>query len=388
MSTVPADAIDWRDPYPQYRVLREERPVLWSEEIGAWLVSRYADVLDVLKGRGLSREVAAEAPGAGTLPFRTSMMFRDPPGHSRLRALVNQAFTPRMAEQLRPRIEAIASRLLDRIPDGEPFDLVAHVAGPLPVMVIAEMLGVPPEDWGLFLRTAPVLTRTLAPALTPGLLREALDARAELTAYVEAAVARRRQEPGDDLLSALVAVEEEGDRLSAAELQQMCELLLTAGSRTPVSALALSVLTLLEHPDQLDRLRAEPQLVERAVEELLRFTAPIQINIPFPAVEAFELHGVRIAAGQRVAALIASANRDPDVFADPETLDVGRDPNPHLTFSRGPHFCLGAPVARLEAQIAVRQVFERFPGLRLAREPQLLLVGGFRGLAQLHLTSA
>jgi cytochrome P450 len=374
------------DPYPYYRRMREQDPVHWNDQIRAWFLTRHADVSELLRDDRFSADRTLSERYLPPPPHRErpsrSMLVVDPPDHTRLRGLVNKAFTPRMVEQLRPRIVAIAADLLDRARPATSMDLVTDFAYPLPVVVIAEMLGVPPQDRLRFQEWSAVLVRGLDPILEPAVHEQVFDARDALTGYLRLVVADRRREPREDLISALIAAEEHGDVLSEGELLAMCNLLLVAGHETTVNLIANSVLTLLQHPDQRERLRREPGLARAAVEELLRFTSPVQWTGRV-AIEEVQIDGRTVQPLQSVVGILAAANRDPAVFADPDRLDLGRDPNPHHAFGRGIHFCLGAPLARLEAQVALPMLLERFPGMRLAGEPVGRPTWVLRGLQHL-----
>jgi cytochrome P450 len=310
------------------------------------------------------------------------MLVVDPPDHTRLRNLVSKVFTPRMVELLRPRIESITAGLLDRLAGRSEVDLIAEFAYPLPVIVIAEMLGVPARDRAQFQEWSAVTVRGLDPFVDEATREAVFDARDALIDYLRGIIDERRREPADDLITAMIAAREQGDFLSEGELIAMCNLLLVAGHETTVNLIGNGTLALLRNPDQLDRLRREPALARTAVEELLRYAPPVQWTGRVSLVE-LDLGGRRIGEHQSVVGILAAANRDPDVFEDPERLDIGRDPNPNLAFGRGIHFCLGAPLARLEAQIALPALLERSPDLRLAGEPVPRPTWNLRGLAHL-----
>jgi len=387
----PFDPAVMADPYAYYRVMRERDPVHWNGLVRAWFLTRHADVSELLRDdrfsadRTLSERYVPPPPGRGR-PGR-SMLVVDPPDHTRLRNLVTKAFTPRMVEQLRPRVESISSGLLDRLDGGREVDLIADFAYPLPVVVIAELLGVPARDRTRFQEWSAVLVRGLDPVVDAATQDAVLDARHALLDYLRGVVAERRREPADDLITGLVAAEDAGDVLSEGELLAMCNLLLVAGHETTVNLIGSGTLALLRHPDQLDRLRRDPELARTAVEELLRHTSPVQWTGRVALVK-LELGGRRIARHQSVVGILGAANRDPAVFADPDRLDLGRDPNPHLAFGRGIHFCLGAPLARLEARIALPMLLRRFPGLRLAGEPEPRPTWNLRGVARLPVAVA
>jgi cytochrome P450 len=349
----------------------------------AWLVSRYEDVARVLKDdtfakdklNAMDPEQRAKTPWVpGFLkPLERNMLDLDDPDHVRLRALVSKAFTPRLIERLRGRIEALCEELLDamereRKREGG-TDLVAGYALPLPATVIAELLGVPAEDHARFHRWS---NRLVSVSSGRDMLR-ALPAALSFVRYLRNLVERRRANPEHDLITALIRAEEAGDRLSEDELLAMAFLLLVAGHETTVNLIASGTLALLEHPEQTERLRRDPSLVKPAVKELLRYTSPVELATERYARQDTEIAGRRIPRGELVLAVLGSANRDERHFEDPDVLDLARDPNRHLAFGRGGvHHCLGAPLARMEGQIAMTALLRRFPGARLAMAPESL----------------
>jgi pimeloyl-[acyl-carrier protein] synthase len=386
----PFDPAVMADPYPYYRLMRERDPVHWNGVVRAWFLTRHADVAAMLRDDRMSadrtRSERYVPPPAERARQGRSMLVVDPPDHTRLRNLVNKAFTPRMVEQLRPRIESIAADLIERLPseagaDGQ-VDLVARFAYPLPVIVIAEMLGVPARDRTRFQDWSAILVRGLDPYVDAATQDAVLDARDALTDYLRGIIAERRREPAGDLITALIAAEEQGDVLDEPELVAMCNLLLVAGHETTVNLIAGGTHALLANPDQLDRLRREPALARTAVEELLRYVPPVQWTGRV-ATAPLEIGGRHVEPNQSVVGILAAANRDPDAFSEPDRLDVGRDPNHHLSFGRGIHFCLGAPLARLEAQIALPLLLNGFPDLRLSGAPEPRPTWNLRGLARL-----
>jgi cytochrome P450 len=374
------------NPYPFYARLRTEAPV-WRVTLGdrrtAWLVTRYEDVARVLKDdtfakdklNAMDPEQRAKTPWVpGFLePLERNMLDLDDPDHARLRALVSKAFTPRIIERLRGRIEALCEELLDamereRKREGG-TDLVAGYALPLPATVIAELLGVPAEDHARFHRWS---NRLVSVSSGRDMLR-ALPAALSFVRYLRNLVERRRADPEDDLITALIRAEEAGDRLSEDELLAMAFLLLVAGHETTVNLIASGTLALLEHPEQTERLRRAPSLTKTAVEELLRYASPVEMATERYAREDAEIGGRRIPRGELVLAVLGSANRDERHFEDPDVLDLARDPNRHLAFGRGGvHHCLGAPLARMEGHIALSALLRRFPGARLAMAPDIL----------------
>ena len=374
------------NPYPFYARLRAEAPV-WSTTLRdrrtAWLVTRYEDVAGVLKDdtfakdklNAMDPEQRAKTPWVpGFLkPLERNMLDLDDPDHLRLRALVSKAFTPRLIERLRGQIEALCEELLDAM-DREwkrkgRTDLVAGYALPLPATVIAEFLGVPAEDHARFHRWS---NRLVSVSSGRDMLR-ALPAALAFVRYLRKLVEKRRADPEDDLITALIRAEETGDKLSEDELLAMAFLLLVAGHETTVNLIASGTLALLEHTEQAERLRRDPTLVKPAVEELLRYTSPVEMATERYAREDAEIGGRRIPRGGLVLAVLGSANRDERHFEDPDVLDIARDPNRHLAFGRGGvHHCLGAPLARMEGQIALTALLRRFPGARLALAPESL----------------
>jgi len=359
------------DPYPRYRRLQQEAPVYHHPIMRAWFLSRYDDVLAVLRDpassvQRMESHAFRRMFPVGSLPpafaewVRCNLLMVDPPEHTRLRGLVGKAFTPRMVERLVPRIGQIADALLDAAEERREIDWVRDVAVPLPVTVIAEMLGVPPADRDRLKRWSDDLAALLDPISAFDRLDATIRSAAEFGAYLADAMAERRVSPRDDLLSALVAVEEEGDRLSAVELSSMVGLLLGAGHETTTNLLGNAVVGLLRHPRERKRLREDPSLLESAVEEFLRFDPPVQMTDRI-ATRDLEIGGTTIRAGEVTVLLLAAANRDPRRFADPDRLDVGRTDNRHLSFGQGAHFCLGAHLARVEARIALGALLRRFP---------------------------
>jgi cytochrome P450 len=387
------------DPYPLYRRLREEDPVHRSP-LGMWVLTRHADVLAVLRDPRMSRdprrservemlrssvEVDALFSSEEAAP---SMLFVDPPDHTRLRTLVNKAFTPAAVERLRPRVEVIVAGLLERVAGAGAMDVVEDLAYPLPVTVICEMFGVPEADWDRFRAWSRELVRLLDPLVAADALERALEARVALRGYLRELIAERRAHPTGDLLTALIATEDHGHQLSEAELVSMCVLLLVAGHETTVNLIANGTLALLRHPEARASLQADPALTGSAVEELLRYDSPVQFTSRH-ALADLEIGGSRVRAGETVVAVLGAANRDPAQFPDPDRLDLARKPNRHVAFGGGIHFCLGAPLARMEASIAIPALLGRLPGLELGPAPPVRRdTVTLRGLASLPVTFA
>jgi cytochrome P450 len=363
------------DPYPAYRLLRERDPV-HQMPMGAWVLTRYDDVAAALRdsrlGRAGSEVMLAAVYGAGNedIPMPPSMLFRDPPDHTRLRSLVSRAFTPRVVEGLRARIGEIVDHLLDRAQERGRMDVIADLAYPLPVTVISEMLGVDPGDHEAIKQWSADIARGLDALVMPSdpdLVQRASRGRRELGEYFRRLIPERRRQPRQDLLTLLIAAEEQGDRLTEGELLSTCVLLYVAGHETTVNLIGNGLYALLRHPAELGRLRVQPDLLPAAVEELLRYDAPVQRTVRL-AHEDVELGGRHIDKGSLIVPVMGAANRDPAHFPDPDRLDIGRRENRHVAFGYGIHFCLGAPLARLEGQIVLAHLLRRFPQLALLTE--------------------
>src|SRR3954463_228508 len=364
------------NPYPFYAHLRAERPVFQvtlPDKQSAWLIARYDDVLAALKDprlvkdrtRALTPEQSSKQPWMPGFfrPLTRNLLDLDPPDHTRLRGLVHKAFTPPLVERLRDRIQGLTLELLDRARGKGTIDLIRDYALPLPTTVIAEMIGVPAADRHRFHRWSSAIVASTSTKW--GMLR-AMPAVVAFLRFIRRLVARRRSDPRDDLMGALVMAEDAGDRLSDDELVAMIFLLLVAGHETTVNLIGNGSLALLQHPDQLARLRRDPALIKPAIEELLRFDSPLETATERFAREDIVIAGTRIPRGAMVSAIIASANRDDRQFEHPDSLDITREPNRHLSFGLGIHFCLGAPLARMEGQIALATLLSRAPDLRLS----------------------
>ena len=385
------------NPYPAYAALRAEDPVHFSAAIQAWVLTAYEDCERVLRDVETFSSSSYTASGQlatalqqqrrefplGEVP---TVLNSDPPVHTRLRTLLNRAFTPRAIDGLRPHIEEIAASLLaDAGRAGGRFDAVTGFAQPLPIIVIAELLGVPPSDRDRLKEWSTAIANTTNVLNTEGALAAARQATLELIAYMDEVVAQRRTAPGADIMTALVQAEEGGDRLSHDELLAFSILLLLAGHETTTNLIGNGLLALTEHPEQAARLRADRELLPSAVEEFLRYDSSVQGAVRF-ARETTEVGGRTIEQGSTLLLLVGAANRDPAQFPDPDALDVARSPNRHLSFGRGIHFCLGAPLARLEGDVAFAALLDRFPELRVAeggaeRSGTLVL----RGMGKLEL---
>jgi cytochrome P450 len=363
------------NPYPFYARLRKDDPVHLSP-LGFWVLTRYDDVATVLRDPRFGRAgfhpmlAAGQARAATPDPLPPSMLFQDPPDHTRLRALVNKAFTPRVVEAMRPHVQDLVDGLLDRVLPTGRMDIIEDLAYPLPVTVICEMLGVPVTDQAAIRQWSADLARSLdaiGPQADVEVQERGAKARHALAEYFRIQIPERRQQPRTDLLSALITAEEQGDRLTERELLAMCVLLFVAGHETTVNLIGNGILALLRHPDALQRLRADPALTPSAVEELLRYDSPVQRTARIPSADV-AIEGHTIPRGSIVVAAIGAANRDPAHFADPDRLDLARRDNRHLSFGFGIHFCLGAPLARLEAQVAIGTLIRRAPGLQPTTE--------------------
>ena len=380
-----------QDPYPVYAALRARDPVHRSRLINAWMFSRHADVDAILR----DHRHFGNDPREGTLSPRQramlppadefTMLFLDPPDHTRLRALVNKAFTPKTVNALEPHIRSILATLLDDIEDPGAFDLMQAVAQPLPVIVIAEMLGVPPEDRPQFKVWSAQRARLLEPTIGRREREAGAAASKAFDAYFRSIVEARRAEPRDDILSALVQAEDEGERLTERETLNMLRLLLIAGNETTANLIGNGTLALLRNPEQLRRLRDDPSLIPSAVEELIRFDSPVQTDFR-RALTDCEVNGFPVRKRDNIVVLLGAANRDPEMFENPDRLDVGRDQRSHLSFGRGIHHCLGAPLARLEGRIVLEMLLERFPEIGLLTDrPRFHRTIVLRGLESLPL---
>ncbi len=359
------------DPYPQYQRLREKAPVYRHPRLGMLVLSRYDDVVSVLRdprfiaNRTRSKAFQRNDPFSDLPPgmqegIRKSLLMTDAPDHTRLRNLVNKAFTPRVVERLRPRVQEVVDGLLDRAASRSDMELVRDLAYPLPVTVIAELLGVPAEERERFKSWSVGLRVLVDPVASIQGMDGAVRAYEEMSEYFSDVFAARRAEPRDDLVSGLVAAEVDGDRLDETELLALCALILGAGHETTTNLISNGVLALLRNPGERKRLADDPSIIESAVEEILRFDSPVQATDRV-ASEDCEIHGERVEKGSFVVTLLGAANRDPARFPEPDRLDLTRDDGRHVSFGQGAHFCLGAHLARVEAQIALTSLLARFP---------------------------
>lgn len=354
----------------------EELQALGGRPFTQWTVTRYADVLTILKDARFVKEIRRLIPAEQQAPVpppiedlvkaqRNQMLFRDPPDHTRLRRLVNQAFTPRIVQRLKPSIQRIATRLLDEVDGKSEIDIVKDYAYPLPVIVIADLLGVPPEDHSIFKEWSDGFIKTIDIAPTMEDLVNGNRITIEFRDYFRGIVQKRRETPQDDLISGLILAKDSSGKLSEDELIDMCILLLVAGHETTVNLIANSIFLLLLHKDQQTLLRENPTLLELAIEEVLRFEPPVQATSRFVA-EDMEFQGSQFKKGDSVTVWLSAANRDPGKFVNPDKFDITRKDNPHLAFGLGNHFCLGAPLAREEGMIAIKTLLEKYSQLDLA----------------------
>lgn len=379
------------DPYPAFARARAVAPVQWHEGLGLWLSFTHAESNAVLRDRRLGRVWSDKAPAerfeSFNLIHRNAILEMEPPHHTRLRRLISTAFARGHVERLRPWVEALAGRLVDGLLEesggGRSVDLLPGMAEQLPVAVIAELLGVPDADRPLLRPWSNAIVKMYEYERTREREDDAERAADEFVTYLRALAAERRRSPGEDLVSHLVSVRDsEGDRLTEDELVTTCILLLNAGHEATVNVTGNGTLALLRNPDQLRRLRADRSLLPAAIEELMRFDSPLQL-FERTATADVEIGGITVRQGQKIAALLGAANRDPAVFAEPDTLDVGRAENPHISFGAGVHFCIGAPLARVELQATFGALLDRTSSLELGGEPVRRPEFVIRGLAEL-----
>ena len=369
------------DPYAVYEQLRRELPVCWDERLGFWLISRYADVFAALRDHRLSSaqltEVMARLPEGEREDARplkeiltNRLLLTDDPDHRRIRMLMQLAFTPRQVERMRQEIQVTIDELLQPCQASGSLDLIADFADPLPAHVIAAMLGIPAGDRQLFKKWTDDIYAFLGVSAEPisARAKRATESAVQLRSHLAALFAAARRQPREDLLSAMVAAEGEGTKLSETELFSNVVGMINAAHETTANLIGNTVLNLLRNPDQWQKLQRDPSLGENTIEEGLRFDAPIQMLGRRASVD-IELHGVTIPNGQQVALILGAANRDPDQFADPNTFDITRPDIKHVAFGGGPHFCLGAALGRLEGQMALATLVQRFPNLRLTDKP-------------------
>ncbi|MCL4561509.1 MAG: cytochrome P450 [Chloroflexi bacterium] len=365
----PMDAIVTNiDPFPFYQEFRRTQPVYYNTERGSWNIFRYHDVQRALSDFAVfSSKFSLATTISSDEPFAASMISSDPPRHRQLRTLVTQAFTPHAVENLAPRILAIVTEHLDRVMDAGRFDAIRDLGYPLPVIVIAELMGIPPADRERFKTWSDTIVSfaRFGENIDPRVFQS--NAILEMAAYFLELIERRRKEPGDDLISGLLKAEIDGQRLSQIELLGFCSLLLVAGNETTTNLIGNAMLTFTDRPEDWQRLRGAPELVPQAIEEVLRYRSPVQAMFRLVKQEV-KIGGQVLPPGARIVAWIGSANHDEARFPDAEEFDIDRQPNRHLAFGHGIHYCLGAPLARLEAKIALTSMLERFATIERAAE--------------------
>ncbi|MFI2634259.1 cytochrome P450 [Streptomyces collinus] len=377
----PWDPAFLTDPYPVYAELRARGRVHWFEPTNQWLVPHHADVSALLRDRRLGRtyqhrfsheEFGRTAPPPEHEPFHTlndhGMLDLEPPDHTRIRRLVSKAFTPRTVERLKPYVRGLADDLVSALVAKGGGDLLKDVAEPLPVAVIAEMLGIPESDRAPLRPWSADICGMYELKPSEDTAAKAVRASVEFSDYLRELIAARRKEPGEDLISGLIAAHDEGDRLTEQEMISTCVLLLNAGHEATVNATVNGWYALFRNPSQLEALRADPTLVPSAIEELMRYDTPLQLFERW-VLDEIEIDGTTIPRGAEIAMLFGSANHDPAVFRNPSALDLTRADNPHISFSAGIHYCIGAPLARIELAASMGALLERAPTLRLAAEP-------------------
>ena len=387
----------WIDPYPIFRRLQQHAPVCFNAAMGGWLLTRYGDVSAALRDPRLSsrRSTAfadrlppdAQAQIAPLVRNITGWtLFTDAPAHTRLRALINKAFSVRLAEAMRPRLQSIVDALLDAVEKRGKFEVMRDLAIPLPVMVIGGMLGLPDRDCDRLRTWSDALAAFFSGRIDAQSIGRVSTAIAELDTYFGSVIAERRQRPGDDLVSLLIAAEEEGRLLDDQELRSTCVMLLFAGHETTTHLIGNGLYLLLQHPLQRDRLVASPNLGPSAIEEILRYESPVQWQSRI-TLDDIEVGGQTIPKKSRLFLMLGAANRDPTQFPESDRFDIGRQNNRHLAFGQGPHYCVGAALGRLEGHIAIRSTLNRFPHLRLVNPtPEWFENSVLRGLKQMPLT--
>lgn len=367
-----------QNPYPTYDRLRRIDPVHRMRIFDSWMLTKHEDIQAILSDH---KRFSNDGRGFDYTPY-ISFLDKDQPDHTRLRSLVSKAFTPRTVANLAPRIQETVDELLDNVTSPGRFDLMKEIAIPLPVIVIAEMIGVPVSDRPKFRVWSDEIALTVEPILTRKQIERVQGSTEEILRYFDGIIEQRRQDPADDLLSALIAAEEQGDKLTHEELLVTLMLLLVAGNETTRNLIGNGMLALLKNPLQLERLRQDEGLLDSALDEFLRYDSPVQIDGRIAATDV-TIGGKQIREGQLLLLMIGAANRDPSVFSDPDRLDIGREGKGHISFGRGIHYCLGAPLAILEARIAFASMLARFGSLRLVSEPEYTERIVLRGLGSL-----
>ena len=365
------------DPYEQLKELREFGKPVWHEGMQIFLAARHSDANDVFRNKSLGRIFTDKSPEFEWETFNwlhsDSILDSEPPKHTRLRSLVAKAFNRNKIEGMRPAVERITQQLLDAIDEkvksGESFDLIADYAEPLPVKIIADLLGFPESEEHLLRPWSQSIVKMYEVNPSEQYQMEAKKAAAEFAEYVRSLAEHRKKNPGQDLITDLAMVEENGEKLNSHELVATCVLLLNAGHEASVNAFGNGIVAALERPDQAELLRKNSRAItETALEEFMRFDAPLHLFERTATIDT-ELGGVKIEKGQKIAALIGSANRDSSVFERADEMDLTRDPNPHIGFGAGIHFCLGAPLARLEMSVSLPALWEKYPNMQLAGNP-------------------
>jgi cytochrome P450 len=381
----------YADPYPYYHKLRSEDPVHWSEFMHGWILTRHADAVAYLRDRRFSRaeylqkvraEFGADEP---IFAFQAhELAFTDPPEHTWMKNVFGKAFSPAAIARMRPATDKIVHARLDALAGKTEIDIVTEVAYPIPADVIAAMLGAPEQDWEHLRELVDGIVISRGIVRTAEMMEQGSRSVRRFNDYFIGLVAERRRKPGHDLLSAILGAEENGRKLSDEQILSMVETLFAAGHATTRSLIANGMLALLRHPSELKKLRENPALITIAVEEMLRYDSPTQAPSPQAALEDIELGGKTIRKGDVITVLFGAANRDPARFTDPDRFDIARADNEHLAFSMGIHYCLGASLARLEAQIAIAAIVARYPNIQLATaNPEWRKMGRFRGLQSL-----
>lgn len=387
-----SDPLVQADPYPHYAKLRQEMPVCWNGR--TWLVSRYADIVALLDDPRMSSarteqtfavlppEVQEELTPLRSI-LGSRMLLSDPPKHTRLKAIVNKAFTPRMIENRRARIEQICHSFIDEVIDQGEMDVMATVANKLPGWAITDILGVPYEDQPRFTRWARdqvlIYDRAGTTKDRVGVMRQGQKAMLEMRDYLEVIIEQRRRDPQDDLITELVQAEAEGDRLTRDELFGMCVALLVGGNNSTAHLIGNAILTLIRHPDALAQLLAQPELIAPATEEVMRYDSPVQVTSRI-VKETMNFHDERFEAGQGIVVVFGSGNRDEAQFPNPDVFDMMRQPNRHLSFAHGPHYCLGVSIARTVSQVGILALLQRCRNMKLVSEKIDWLPGmAFRG---------
>ncbi len=386
----------YQDPYPFYDQLHVEAPIFFWENYERWSFIRHRDVSAILRDRRFGRQILHKMTRQelGLPPERPelksfldvdrhSLLDMEPPDHTRLRGLAQKAFMSRQIEQLQPKIAALSHRLIDGMAAKEEVDLLAEFATPIPVIIIAEMLGVPTEMCDQLLAWSHAMVAMYELSRSEEQERKAVQAAIDFVAYLRQHVESRRRQPGDDLLSKLIEIEEAGEKLTEDELISTAILLLNAGHEATVNVTGNGVVALLQNREQWERWRANPTLTTSAVEELLRYDTPLHLFNRW-VLEDLEFGGQQLKRGMQVSLLLGAANRDPQTFEEASKLNVAREKNPHLSFGGGIHYCLGAPLARLELQTALPILLERAPDLQLAEMPAFRNSYHFRGVGSLR----